>query len=108
ATAGLLAEVGRLLPPPGEGAPAPDHTEAGAYLLGLWGLPMPIVEAVAFHRQPGRRRAAGFWVTGALHVAQALVMDEPVDETYLQSVGMRERLPQWRTMMEQDAARAAA
>lgn len=108
ATAGLLAEVGRLLPPPEEGAAGPGYSEAGAYLLGLWGLPMPIVEAVAFHRQPRRRRAAGFWVTGALHVAAALVAGEPVDETYLQSVGMREQLPKWRALMEQDAARAAA
>lgn len=108
ATAGLLAEVGRLLPPPEEGVPAPEHNEAGAYLLGLWGLPMPIVEAVAFHRQPRRRRAAGFWVTGALHVARALVTGEQVDESYLQSVGMRERLPQWQALMEQDAERAAA
>jgi HD-like signal output (HDOD) protein/ActR/RegA family two-component response regulator len=26
-----------------------DHAEVGAYILGLWGLPIPIVEAVAFH-----------------------------------------------------------
>ena len=108
ATAGLLAEVGRLLPPPEEDVPAPEYTEAGAYLLGLWGLPMPIVEAVAFHRQPRRRRASGFWVTGALHVATALVTGEPVDEGYLQAVGMRERLPQWQAFMQQDAERAAA
>ncbi len=25
------------------------HAEVGAYLLGLWGLPVPVVEAVAFH-----------------------------------------------------------
>lgn len=107
ATAGMLAEVGRLLPPPANGLDAPDPPQAGAYLLGLWGLPMPIVEAVAFHRQPRRRRAAGFWVTGALHVATALVRGEPVDEAYLESVGMRDRLPQWKAMLEQDLARAA-
>ncbi|MDH3589850.1 MAG: response regulator, partial [Gammaproteobacteria bacterium] len=28
------------------------HNEVGAYLLGLWGLPNPIVEAAAFHHQP--------------------------------------------------------
>lgn len=107
-TAGLLVEVGRLLPPPQDPALAVDPAEAGAYLLGLWGLPMPIVEAVAFHRQPRRRRATGFWVTGALHVAAALVNDLEVDEGYLRSVGMIDRLPQWRVLMEQDAARAAA
>ena len=28
------------------------HSQVGAYLLGLWGLPQPIVEAVAFHNSP--------------------------------------------------------
>ena len=28
------------------------HTEVGAYLLGLWGLPTPIVEAVLWHHNP--------------------------------------------------------
>ena len=29
------------------------HAEIGAYLLGLWGLPSTVVEAVAFHHDPG-------------------------------------------------------
>ena len=29
------------------------HAELGAYLLALWGLPQPIVEAIAFHHDPG-------------------------------------------------------
>lgn len=28
------------------------HAEVGAYLLGLWGLPYPIVQAVALHHRP--------------------------------------------------------
>src|SRR3990172_2000376 len=28
------------------------HASVGAYLLGLWGLPDPILEAVAFHHEP--------------------------------------------------------
>ena len=32
------------------------HAEVGAYLLGLWGLPAPVVEAVANHHVPGRIR----------------------------------------------------
>ena len=31
---------------------ATSHGEVGAYLLGLWGLPDPIVEALAFHHHP--------------------------------------------------------
>ena len=34
------------------------HAEVGAYLLSLWGLPGPVVEAVAFHHHP-ERVAAG-------------------------------------------------
>jgi hypothetical protein len=26
-----------------------DHAEVGGYLLGLWGLPVPVVEAIALH-----------------------------------------------------------
>ena len=30
------------------------HAEVGAYLLGLWGLPYPVVDAVAHHHNPAR------------------------------------------------------
>jgi hypothetical protein len=30
------------------------HAELGAYLLGLWGLPGNVVEAVAFHHNPSK------------------------------------------------------
>lgn len=105
ATAALLSDVGMLLPGIAittAGEPAPDgmphYAEAGAYLLGLWGLPMPIVEAVANHHQPGRSRSRGFWVGGAVHVARALVSGEAIDETYLESVGLSDRLPAWRKL----------
>ena len=106
ATAGLLAEVGLLLPgikPDGEG---PHYAEAGAYLLGLWGLPMPIVEAVAYHHQPSRIRSGGFWVTGAVHVASALVSGKDVDEAYLRAVGVHDKLPRWRDLVAQLAEAA--
>lgn len=101
ATAGLLAEVGKLLPGVDRGGPddaGPHYAEAGAYLLGLWGLPMPIVEAVAWHHRPGRVRMAGFWVPGAVHVAAALVSGSTVDEDYLRAVCQVDRLPEWRSM----------
>ncbi|MFN7136622.1 MAG: HDOD domain-containing protein [Thermomonas sp.] len=103
ATASLLAEVGRLLPGVSSGAPGeegPHYAEAGAYLMGLWGLPMPIVEAVAYQHRPGQLRAAGFWVAGAVHVATALVAGREPDEAYLRSVGMLERLSQWREWVQ--------
>lgn len=107
ATAGLLAEVGLLLPQQAHvddtGAVTP-HNVAGAYLLGLWGLPQPIVEAVAFYRTPSRIR--GFWVTGAVHVATALVNGTDVDEGYLRRSGQFEQLPRWRALASERAEAA--
>jgi HD-like signal output (HDOD) protein/ActR/RegA family two-component response regulator len=48
------------------------HAEVGAYLLGLWGLPYPIVEAVARHHTPEDVRIGKFDVLPALAVAMAL------------------------------------
>lgn len=48
------------------------HAEVGAYLLGLWGLPYPVIEAVAHHHEPERARSGQFDVLAALAVALAL------------------------------------
>jgi len=107
-TAALLADIGLLLPGVRDERQAvdatqgedlrPGHTEAGAYLLGLWGLPMPIVEAVAFHRHPQRSSLRTFWVPGAVHVASALSGNEPVDEAYLTTLGVIDKLESWRQL----------
>ena len=49
------------------------HAEIGAYLLGLWGLPYPIVEAVALHHAPTTVSHHGYDLVGALAVSQALL-----------------------------------
>jgi len=48
------------------------HAEIGAYLLGLWGLPYPVIEAVAHHHEPERIHSGRFDVLSALAVALAL------------------------------------
>jgi HD-like signal output (HDOD) protein/ActR/RegA family two-component response regulator len=75
------------------------HAEVGAYLLGLWGLPYSVIEAVAFQHSPQRVAQTTFDVLAALVVAQRLVLsDEPiapeviecadldVDDRYLQQL----------------------
>ncbi|HBN54413.1 MAG TPA: hypothetical protein DD456_10465, partial [Stenotrophomonas sp.] len=110
----LLADIGLLLPgvrderePAVEGDDRPGHAEAGAYLLGLWGLPMPIIEAVAFHLQPQRSNVRSFWVTGAVHVATALASGSPVDEQYLERTAVLPRLEGWRELANDFAGLAA-
>lgn len=82
------------------------HAEIGGYLLGLWGLPHPIIEAVANHHLPGRVPQRGFDVLAALYVADHLVHEatepegscEPIDPEYLETLGVGERLEAWRAM----------
>jgi HD-like signal output (HDOD) protein/ActR/RegA family two-component response regulator len=74
------------------------HAEIGAYLLGIWGLPYPVIEAVAHHHAPQRVTSSNFDVLAALAVAHSLTpgdaaafdielpADAGVDETYLASV----------------------
>lgn len=108
ATAALLADIGLLLPSARNehdktlicDDARPGHTEAGAYLLGLWGLPMPIIEAVALQLQPQRSSTRSFWVTGAVHVATALVNRTPINEEYLAKTGMLAQLPNWQAQAD--------
>ncbi len=102
-TAALLAEIGRLLPgfDEADGLDGqPGYAEAGAYLMGLWGLPMPIVEGVALHRQPARSRQRGLWVPGVVHVAHALAGGYPLDDAWVDATGLRERLPDWQKIAD--------
>jgi len=81
------------------------HAEVGAYLLGLWGLADPIVEAVAFHHEPSRCMGEGFTPLTAVHVADALYHESSrpgdakvsvLDTEYLEQLGLADRLPAWR------------
>lgn len=84
------------------------HAELGAYLLGLWDLPSPIVEAVAHHHAPWRVTQHAFDVLGAVYVAGALAQEavptgdpawdiaEPLDLEYLAALGVLDRLIEWR------------
>lgn len=51
------------------------HAEVGAYLLGLWGLPDGLVEAVAWHHNPGGCPGGGFAPLTAVHAADAILLE---------------------------------
>lgn len=81
------------------------HGETGAYLLGLWGLPTSIVEAVAFHHHPQDCETPGFSALTIVHIANAIShqftthprpsMSSPLDEDYLDTLGIDHRLAHW-------------
>jgi len=48
------------------------HAELGAYLLGLWGLPYPVVEGVARVHAPEQLTGSDIDVATAVHIAAAL------------------------------------
>lgn len=82
------------------------HAGVGAYLFGLWGLPAPIVEAVAFHHDPKANSLRSFSPLTAVHAANALEHElarpdqatpgAGMDTDYLASLGLEHRLNPWR------------
>lgn len=48
------------------------HASVGAYLMGLWGLPVSLMDAVAHHHQPSNSSDTEFTVLTAVHVANAI------------------------------------
>jgi putative nucleotidyltransferase with HDIG domain len=86
------------------------HAEVGAYLLGLWGFPNPIVEAVAFHHIPSLAAPKGLGLAGLIHVANHLVhqrdghtsgaIESVLEPGFLESRGLLQRLPEWQAALE--------
>ncbi|MFH1844381.1 MAG: HDOD domain-containing protein [bacterium] len=93
-------------------ANAQSHAEIGAYLLGLWGLPLPVIVAVANHHRPWRLVDEGFNLTTAVyisdHLAQQMLVDSPdaanhateLEEEYLDAIGVLGNLPGWQQIAE--------
>lgn len=50
-----------------------NHADVGGYLLGLWGLPVQVVDAIALHHHPKLSADAAFTPLTAVHAANALV-----------------------------------
>jgi len=92
------------------------HAEVGAYLLGLWGLPTPVVEAVAHHHHPDRVPHDSVDSIAMVHIANFLAHEHPVrpagertcaylpvDPAYLETVGVTEQMEDWGEMAEASA-----
>jgi HD-like signal output (HDOD) protein/CheY-like chemotaxis protein len=89
------------------------HAEVGAYLLGLWGLPYPIIEAVAYHHNPAAASERSFGIPSATNIASTLVdeLSGPAPEIpflHLESLGVAGNLPRWRAIAQEEALTVAA
>jgi HD-like signal output (HDOD) protein len=88
------------------------HAEVGAYLLGLWGLPDLVVEAVAFHHRPADCPSRGFSPVIAVHVADSFTRNltpnhaehpgNPIDLACLAAAGLGGRVDEWRQRCAED------
>lgn len=109
-TAALVHDIGKLILAIGrieESEIDVTHAEIGSYLLGLWGLPFAILEAVAYHHTPSSMVEDQRELVAIVHVADALVgsTTSELDEAFLASAGFAPQLPEWRAIAT-DCARA--
>ncbi len=93
------------------------HAEIGAYLLGIWGLPYPIVEAVTHHHTPSRVPSTELDLVAAIHVGDVLAHEvapasiggaPALDPTYVDALVGPADLERWRGHAEEAAAETAA
>lgn len=75
------------------------HAALSAYLLGLWGIPHGVLEAVAFHEQPARIEHDTLEVVDVVHLADRIMQDitpspfqvpAPLDSARLARLGVSE------------------
>jgi HD-like signal output (HDOD) protein len=83
------------------------HAELAACLLGTWGLPLPVLEAVSWHHCPSKSGNVDFTPLTAVHVANVFAYEmslgpaagakiEELDHNYLLGLGLGERRNVWR------------
>jgi HD-like signal output (HDOD) protein len=89
------------------------HADIGAYLLTLWGLPLPLIEGVAHHHEPQLFDNKEFSLVGAVHIANSLkheqakpgeMVHSPINMAYAETVGVSDQLEKWRQSFEGDQA----
>jgi len=81
------------------------HAEIGAYLMGLWGMPDRIIEAIAFHHAPYTPDKE-FRVLTAVHAANVIEHEQNIIHEeyarpqsyvdYLKTLGLLHQIPVWK------------
>ena len=90
------------------------HAQIGAVMLGLWGLPMRVVEAVATHHEPAFSPHRGFGISEAVYVADSLACFAAfsdaaaalrlpyrnLDVEQMKKLDLASKMPAWRAMAQ--------
>ncbi|MFH0902208.1 MAG: response regulator [Pseudomonadota bacterium] len=93
------------------------HPAVASYLLGLWGLPLAIVEAVAHHHSPQRAARQEFDLVATTHVSGVLAEEQLPDERlapakldakYITAIGGAAHVAGWRSVAAEEALRIEA
>ncbi len=91
------------------------HAEIGAYVIGIWGLPYPIVEAVAYHHSPSLIAPEGRGLLDAVFIADCLFYEtsgqNPAKaefysnqlDAYLEAMNGKGFYPTWKGLADQIA-----
>lgn len=96
-TASLLCEVGKVI-----SEDEKNYDKVGAWLLGFWGFPLPIIEAVAFHRMPRKIGHRQFWVPECVYLSKALVEGWELNEEWLMMMDIEEEsVEEWREWIKE-------
>jgi len=93
------------------------HAEIGAYLLALWGIPFPVVEAVAHHHHPDRVPREKWDMSTVVYLANMLaheqaalggqddgLADGEIDANVIAPLGGEASLGEWRKIAEEAAS----
>lgn len=72
------------------------HNRVGAYLLGQWGMPDSVIEAVAFHHTPWALGLNGMELPALIYIANALAHGRKMNMDYLSELGLVDRVGTWR------------
>jgi HD-like signal output (HDOD) protein len=75
------------------------HAAVGAYLLGLWGFPESIVEALVWHHTPSKGGENALGLSGLIHIGNQMAHGRDIEAGYLESIGLGGRRLEWEQLL---------
>lgn len=74
------------------------HTEIGAYLLGIWGLPTSLIEIACCHHKPSKSSNKKISPLTIVHVANHMLLGDELDAEYLEQLLITGQIEEWKKM----------